>query len=82
MQAVMKQEQSILAKRNKEKNILKKHLLCLNVLIIAAVILTADGHTDAAAPQRNSITVWFNAGLGNALQTMELNIEDFHKDKP
>lgn len=58
---------------------MKKHLLCLNVLIIAAVMLTADGQTDAAAPQKQIITVWFNAGVSNALEVMELETEGFHQ---
>jgi multiple sugar transport system substrate-binding protein len=32
-----------------------------------------------SAPAKRTITVWFNAGLGNALKAMELNIEEFHK---
>lgn len=37
---------------------MKKHFRCLNVLIIATVMLTADGYTDAAASQKHILTAW------------------------
>ncbi len=37
--------------------------------------------TSPPATEKKIITVWFNAGVGNALKAMELNIQDFHNDQ-
>jgi multiple sugar transport system substrate-binding protein len=42
---------------------------------LAATALSAQRRPDAA---KQRVAVWFNAGLGQALTAMKLNIEDFH----
>jgi multiple sugar transport system substrate-binding protein len=56
----------------------KRNIFFCTILIIIAAAVTAAGQSAEAATKR-VITIWFNAGLGNALKAMELNIEDFHK---
>lgn len=58
---------------------MKKYILFFNVLIMMMVMMAAYGQSTETADKKHIITVWFNAGLGNALKAMELNIEDFHK---
>jgi len=36
----------------------------------------------STSPPKQVVTVWFNAGLGQALKAMELNIKDFHTAQP
>lgn len=56
-----------------------KKCILIFVPTLIALTLMVYGQLPDAAVQKQVITVWFNAGLGNALKAMELNIEDFHK---
>jgi multiple sugar transport system substrate-binding protein len=63
----------------KKESSMKTTRLFLTLLILATAALMVSGQPADAAATKRIFTVWFNAGLGNALKAMELNIEDFHK---
>ena len=41
----------------------------------------APASSPKAASKKQPVTVWFNAGVGNALKAMEINVQDFQKDQ-
>lgn len=51
-------------------------IFCAVLLIVTAVVIAAGQPAEAAT--KRVVTIWFNAGLGNALKAMERNIEEFH----
>jgi multiple sugar transport system substrate-binding protein len=53
-------------------------LLLLPALVAASLPSRRQATASLAHSQKQTISLWFNAGLGRALKAMELNIRDFH----
>jgi multiple sugar transport system substrate-binding protein len=47
------------------------------IVFLLSAIVAADASPRAMPPPKKVVSVWFNAGLGQALKAMKLNIEDF-----
>ena len=65
--------------KDEEDNAMKRYMLFRAMLVAMTAAMMALGQPAGAAPTKRIIAVWFNAGVGNALKAMELNIKDFHK---
>lgn len=47
----------------------------------APPLQSSAAEVTAPAAKKEVVTVWFNAGVGNALKAMEINVQDFQKDQ-
>ena len=67
---------------------MRSKIVGLNALRLMVALFMVYGSAGAApaspalaAAKKQIVTVWFNAGVGNALKAMEINIQDFQKDQ-